>query len=115
MTGLGTILRTARFRAAIVFLLLFLVLTGIGLAVLFERSTRLIVEAADKTVWREAAMAEMAFDKGGRVALMAHLDTRLAAPDAPVFRLSSNLGQFLGGNLSAFPAPTRHAATRKTG
>ena len=48
MTGLGTILRTARFRAAIVFLLLFLVLTGIGLAVLFERSTRLIVEAADK-------------------------------------------------------------------
>ena len=105
MTRLGTILRTARFRAAIVFLLLFLVLTGIGLAGLFERSTRLIVEAADKTVWREAAMAEMAFDKGGRVALMVHLDTRLAAPDAPVFRLSSNLGQFLGGNLSAFPAP----------
>ena len=105
MKRLGTILRTARFRAAIVFLLLFLVLTGIGLAVLFERSTRLIVEAADKTVWREAAMAERAFDKGGRAALTAHLDMRLAMPDAPLFRLSSSLGQFLGGNLNAFPAP----------
>ena len=71
MKRLGMILRTARFRAAIVFLLLFLALTGLGLAVLFERSTRLIVEAADKTVWREAAMAERAFDKGGRAALPA--------------------------------------------
>ena len=105
MTSQRSLLQTSAFRGALVYLLVFLAVTGATLGFLYNEMARALGRSGDAMVWQEAAVVSRLHAVQGVDTLKDFVTARGTAGGEMVYFLADGLGARLAGNLSAFPAP----------
>ena len=105
MTRQRSLLQTSAFRGALVYLLVFLAVTGTTLGFLYNEMARALSRSGDALVWQEAAVVSRLHAAQGVDTLKDFVTARGTAGGEMVYFLADGLGARLAGNLSAFPAP----------
>ncbi len=95
------------FRAAIFYVLIFVLLSGSALGILYDRLEKGLTQSNDALAWREAAMLTRSFETDDVAGLVRLINQQDAANKEGVYRLSNRLGKYIGGNLRHFPAPAQ--------
>ena len=106
MASVGSVFKTAGFRAALVYLGLFLISAAGALAYLYVETRAVQRASHDDLIWRDAAIFGRLHSEQGREALvdlLAHSETEA---DMSVYRLSNSAGVALAGNIDTLPEPT---------
>ncbi len=106
-----SLLRSSAFRGALVYLAVFLAMTGGTLAFLYSEMARSLSQSADRLVWQEAAVLSRLHAMQGTDALQNFVATRGQAGGEMVYFLADGLGTRLAGNLAAFPTPEQTSRT----
>lgn len=97
--------QTSAFRGAMVYLIVFLVVTGTTLALLYNEMARALSRGGDALVWQEAAVVSRLHATQGADTVKNFVTARAQAGGEMVYFLADGLGTRLAGNLAAFPAP----------
>ena len=105
MTRQRSLFQTSAFRGALVYLLLFLAVTGAMLGFLYNEMARALSRSGDALVWQEAAVVSRLHATQGVDTLKDFVTARGTAGGEMVYFLADGLGARLAGNLSVFPAP----------
>jgi signal transduction histidine kinase len=105
MTRQRSLFQTSAFRGALVYLLVFLAVTGATLGFLYNEMARALSRSGDALVWQEAAVVSRLHAAQGVDTLKDFVTARGTAGGEMVYFLADGLGARLAGNLSAFPAP----------
>ena len=112
MTRQRSLFQTSAFRGALVYLVVFLAVTGATLGFLYNEMARALSRSGDALVWQEAAVVSRLHAAQGVDTLKDFVTARGTAGGEMVYFLADGLGARLAGNLSAFPAPDRTRRTR---
>ncbi|MGB1118384.1 MAG: sensor histidine kinase [Parvibaculales bacterium] len=107
-----SLFQTSAFRGALVYLVVFLAVTGATLGFLYNEMARALSRSGDALVWQEAAVVSRLHAAQGVDTLKDFVTARGTAGGEMVYFLADGLGTRLAGNLSAFPAPDRTRRTR---
>jgi len=107
-----SLFQTSAFRGALVYLVVFLAVTGATLGFLYNEMARALSRSGDALVWQEAAVVSRLHAAQGVDTLKDFVTARGTAGGEMVYFLADGLGARLAGNLSAFPAPDRTRRTR---
>lgn len=105
--------KVSSFRAIVLYLVLFLLSAGMVGSFLYNQINASLTSVNDNIVWRDAAMMSRSYERGGLPALTQTLDQQSQLNPEGVYLLADGLGQYLAGNLKAFPSPAQ--TTNKTG
>lgn len=101
-----TLLRLAGFRAALAYTGILLLAMALVMGLLYGRLADAMRGAQDNLIWREAAALSFIHQRDG-VRALAQAVSAVQAGQGSYVRLSDGLGNFLAGNLQAFPMPER--------
>jgi signal transduction histidine kinase len=99
--------KVSSFRAIVLYLALFLLSAGLVGSFLYNQINANLTKMNDNMVWRDAAMISRSYERSGLAALSQTLDQQSQLNPEGVYLLADGLGQYLGGNLAAFPSPTQ--------
>ena len=99
--------KVSSFRAIVLYLALFLLSAGLVGSFLYNQINANLTKVNDNMVWRDAAMISRSYERSGLAALSQTLDQQSQLNPEGVYLLADGLGQYLGGNLAAFPSPTQ--------
>ena len=111
MTRERSLFQTSAFRGALVYLAVFLAVTGTTLGFLYNEMARALGRSGDALVWQEAAVVSRLHAAQGVDTLKDFVTARGNAGGEMVYFLADGLGARLAGNLSAFPAPDQTSRT----
>ena len=106
-----SLFQTSAFRGALVYLVLFLAVTGATLGFLYNEMARALSRSGDALIWQEAAIVSRLHATQGLDTLKDFVTARGDAGGEVVYFLADGLGARLAGNLSAFPAPDETSRT----
>ena len=101
-----SLLRITSFRAAFAFTLIVVLLVGLVLGLVMQRFAGQLTLSQERQIWREAASLSRIYEQEGTRALAAAVTANATSGQGRVLRLSSGLGAFVAGNLTALPVPT---------
>ena len=103
------ILKASGFRAALLYVAALAVLTSVVLGLLYGLVVRHLLDNDEGAVWRDAAIADFVYAKGGQAALLDYIErapATLERGQSQIYFLADDLGRYRGGNLRAFPSPS---------
>ena len=106
-----SLFQTSAFRGALVYLVLFLAVTGATLGFLYNEMARALSRSGDALIWQEAAIVSRLHATQGLDTLKDFVTARGDAGGEVVYFLADGLGARIAGNLSAFPAPDETSRT----
>ena len=106
-----SLFQTSAFRGALVYLVVFLAVTGATLGFLYNEMARALSRSGDALIWQEAAIVSRLHATQGLDTLKDFVTARGDAGGEVVYFLADGLGARLAGNLSAFPAPDETSRT----
>lgn len=99
--------KVSSFRAVLLYLALFLASAGLAGSFLYNQIDASITATGDNLVWRDAAMMSQSYQRGGVDGLRQAVQQQSQVNPDAVYLLADSLGQYLAGNLSAFPTPAQ--------
>ena len=103
MTALTKLLASTPFRLAIVYMLAFLVVTGVVIGYLVWHANQLLTSKAAEDLLVEEASLRSQYRAGGALRLAAAVDALVNAPGSGLYLLLDSQGARLAGNLPGRP------------